>query len=107
MTKEQRERTDAPEIRLRSSHRVDVIVRAVLCATTVLLLVGPSAILLFLANHSILKMVLISVFTALFAVLLSISTKGKRHEISVATATYCAVLVVFLSNIAPNGASSG
>lgn len=105
-TLEQRARTDAPEIRLRCEARVDMVVRAVLCATTVLLFVGHSAILPFVSNNPVREMVWLSGFTALFAALLNVSTKGKRHDIMAATAIDCAVLVVFLSDAAPRVASS-
>ncbi|KAH8678811.1 hypothetical protein BGZ60DRAFT_428633 [Tricladium varicosporioides] len=41
------------------------------------------------------------VFTLAFSGVLSVFTKAKRHEIFMAAAGYCAVLVVFISNI-PN-----
>jgi len=80
-----------------------MVVRAVLCATTVLLFVGHSAILPFVSNNPVREMVWLSGFTALFAALLNVSTKGKRHDIMAATAIDCAV---FLSDAAPRVASS-
>jgi hypothetical protein len=41
---------------------------------------------------------LLVVFTLLFSAAMSVLTKAKRHEIFAASAAYCAVLVVFISN---------
>ena len=38
------------------------------------------------------------VFTLLFSAAMSLLTKAKRHELFAASAAYCAVLVVFISN---------
>jgi hypothetical protein len=38
------------------------------------------------------------VFTLLFSAAMSILTKAARHELFAASAAYCAVLVVFISN---------
>jgi len=38
------------------------------------------------------------VFTMLFSAAMSFLTNAKRHELFAAGATYCAVLVVFITN---------
>lgn len=38
------------------------------------------------------------VFTLLFSAAMSLLTKAKRHELFAASAAYCAVLVVFVTN---------
>lgn len=38
------------------------------------------------------------VFTMLFSAAMSLLTKAQRHELFAASAAYCAVLVVFISN---------
>lgn len=38
------------------------------------------------------------VFTLLFSAAMSLLTKAQRHELFAASAAYCAVLVVFISN---------
>ncbi|KAG9194062.1 hypothetical protein G6011_04097 [Alternaria panax] len=43
---------------------------------------------------------LLLVFTLAFSSILSLFTKAKRHEILAAASAYCAVLVVFLGNVA-------
>jgi hypothetical protein len=42
------------------------------------------------------------VFTLLFSAAMSLLTKAKRHELFAASAAYCAVLVVFISNFSNN-----
>ena len=42
------------------------------------------------------------VFTLIFSAVLSLFTSARRHEILGAAAAYCAVLVVFLSNVSGN-----
>ena len=37
-------------------------------------------------------------FTLLFSAAMSLLTKAQRHELFAASAAYCAVLVVFISN---------
>lgn len=39
------------------------------------------------------------VFTLLFAAAMSLLTKARRHELFATTAAYCAILVVFLTNV--------
>jgi len=45
------------------------------------------------------------IFTLLFCAAMSMLTKAKRHELFAASAAYCAVLVVFISNF--SGSSFG
>lgn len=48
------------------------------------------------------------VFTLLFSAAMSLLTQAKRHELFGASAAYCAVLVVFISNFGgPDGAQLG
>ena len=42
------------------------------------------------------------VFTLLFSAAMSLLTKAQRHELFAASAAYCAVLVVFISNFNGN-----
>jgi hypothetical protein len=49
-------------------------------------------------NATIKAMGLLLVFTLLFMTAMSLLTKAKRHELFAASAAYCAVLVVFISN---------
>lgn len=43
------------------------------------------------------------VFTLLFSAAMSLLTKAQRHELFAASAAYCAVLVVFISNFSNDG----
>lgn len=43
------------------------------------------------------------VFTLLFSAAMSLLTKARRHELFAASAAYCAVLVVFISNVGSIG----
>ncbi len=74
-------------MRLVSKHRIDLLVRLILTISIVALLVGPSAVLFLVPNHSTLKICLIMVFTLLFSAAVSAFTKAKRHEMLAATAT--------------------
>ena len=67
--------------------RISHLVRFILVITMVALLVGPSAILFFVPGQYPLKVCLILVFTLIFALAMTISTKAKRHEMLAATAT--------------------
>jgi hypothetical protein len=52
------------------------------------------------ARHSTFDAVgIMVVFTLLFSAAMSLLTKAKRHELFAASAAYCAVLVVFISNL--------
>lgn len=95
---ERRMRSDERYISLLTKYHIDVIVRLILTITTVSLLMLPSAVLYILPEHRALKIVLILLFTLLFSSALTVFTKAKRHEQFAATAAYCAVLVVFISN---------
>jgi amino acid permease len=46
------------------------------------------------------------VFTLLFSAAMSLLTKAQRHELFAASAAYCAVLVVFISNFSNDGNSN-
>ncbi|OCL10360.1 hypothetical protein AOQ84DRAFT_387569 [Glonium stellatum] len=43
----------------------------------------------------------LTIFTLLFSAAMSLLTKAKRHELFAASAAYCAVLVVFITNFSP------
>lgn len=54
-------------------------------------------------NSTINAVGLLVVFTLLFSAAMSLLTKAKRHELFAASAAYCAVLVVFISNFSNDG----
>lgn len=63
-------------------------------ATTALML-GPMVILQFLASDTW-KLVCISVFTIMLALLVALATRGRGEAIVMVIAAYAAVLVVFV-----------
>ncbi|KAL8729573.1 MAG: hypothetical protein Q9166_004653 [cf. Caloplaca sp. 2 TL-2023] len=98
---EERKKSDDEYVQLYSKYRVDVLARLILTIVAVVLLMVPTAVLFLVKEHGVLKIMLIMIFTLLFSAALSVFTKAKRHEMFAATAAYCAVLVVFLGNLAP------
>ncbi|KAL2037595.1 hypothetical protein N7G274_009708 [Stereocaulon virgatum] len=101
-SKEQRLITDDRYTQLISKRRTDIVVRLVLTLVIVALIVGPSAVLFFVAGHAPFKIIMVLIFTLFFSLAVGAFTKAKRHEMLAATATYAAVLVVFLGNFSPN-----
>lgn len=102
----QRRISDNPSLRLRSKHRIDVLIRVVLTITAVSMLLGPSAVLYIVSGHKVLKLLLIGAFTVLFSAALHAFSKARRHENFAATSAYCAVLVTFLANFAPSAVAA-
>ena len=82
---EQRRISDNPNLRLRSKHRIDILIRLVLTVTAVSMLLGPSAILYIVSGHKIFKLLLIAAFTVLFSAALHAFSKARRHENFAAT----------------------
>lgn len=60
------------------------------------LLIG-AIISLYIVTESVARLVMITVFTALFATSVVLMTNARRAEVFAATAAYSAVLVVFVS----------
>ena len=103
-----------PKLELLSADRLDIMLRVILTILAVVLLLVPVVILYHIQplNPSQLKeqskkqISIVFAFTLTFSALVSICTRAKRQEVFAATAAYCAVLVVFLSNTS-NVVSSG
>ncbi|PHH63908.1 hypothetical protein CDD81_5356 [Ophiocordyceps australis] len=76
---------------------INTILNIVTIATATFSLVGPIVTLYLIQTHW-LKLMLVAVFTLSFAASVAVVTKAKRPEIFVGTATYAAVLVVFISS---------
>jgi hypothetical protein len=57
------------------------------------------------ASASAVTIGVLLVFTLIFSAVLSLFTRARRHEILGAAAAYCAVLVVFISNVGQTGGS--
>lgn len=85
---EQRRISDNPSLRLRSKHRIDVLIRVVLTITAVSMLLGPSSVLYIVSGHNILKLMLIGALTVLFSAALHAFSKARRHENFAATSAW-------------------
>ncbi|CAG8954500.1 hypothetical protein HYFRA_00004413 [Hymenoscyphus fraxineus] len=103
-SKTDREKTTDPNLRYYSKSRKEVATTAIFTTVLLCLLVVPIFLLNRLTSmgdmdvtHTTSIMVLL-VFTLIFSAVMSLFTRAKRHEIFAASAAYCAVLVVFLSN---------
>ena len=57
------------------------------------------------ASASAVTIGVLLVFTLIFSAVLSLFTRARRHEILGAAAAYCAVLVVFISNVGQTGSA--
>jgi hypothetical protein len=79
------------------------ITRMVIALATAALMLGPMVILQFLTNDTW-KLVCISLFTLVLAVLIAVATRGRGESIVMVIAAYAAVLVVFVQG---NSARSG
>ncbi|KAM3066685.1 hypothetical protein ACMFMG_002395 [Clarireedia jacksonii] len=100
-----RQKTTDPNLHYYSKPRKDVFVTSLLVLILLLLLILPVFILYRLTAHHNLDITytvsigVLLVFTLIFSAVLSLFTQARRHEIFGAAAGYCAVLVVFISNI--------
>lgn len=108
MTPELRAKTKNKAIHYVSPSRIDMLVGLVITAIIFVLLVLPVVAMYKLAsigkdNSTIKAVGVLVVFTLLFSAAMSFVTKAKRHELFAASAAYCAVLVVFISNFGNDG----
>lgn len=85
-TREQRHTTDDVHVHLYSKERIGILVRVVICCLAVVTLMAPVVVLLLVDSTSSIKIMVIVLSTMLFAVILSVFTKARRHEVFAATA---------------------
>jgi ABC-type transport system involved in cytochrome bd biosynthesis fused ATPase/permease subunit len=102
-TKELREKTDDKHIHYYSQSRIEKLVGFIITLIIFILLVLPVVAMYKLTslgnrNSTFDAVGILVVFTLLFSAAMSLLTKAKRHELFAASAAYCAVLVVFISN---------
>ena len=103
-------------VQLLSPYRFNILLRMVLTIIAAMLLLAPVLILFELQPTSLgevqrqssYQILTVFLFTLLFSASCSIFSRATHQEVFTATAAYCAVLVVFLSNtsnviISPNG----
>ncbi|KAI0810176.1 hypothetical protein GGR55DRAFT_695381 [Xylaria sp. FL0064] len=86
-----------PRIGRFDEHQVVHWVNIITIIVAIVFLIGPILALYFVQNPPA-RLVLITVFTAGFAASVALITNARRAEVFFGTATYAAVLVVFVSN---------
>ncbi|UPX20962.1 uncharacterized protein EKO05_0011169 [Ascochyta rabiei] len=111
-TPELRAKTKDPKMRYYSPERIERLVGILITLIIFILLVLPVVAMYKLTsvgnrNSTIDAVGLLVVFTLLFSAAMSMLTKAKRHELFAASAAYCAVLVVFISNFSNDGNGGG
>ena len=102
-TPELRQKTSKEDVHYYSPVRVDRLVNALITIIIVLLLVVPVVVMWTLSNMDdeatpFKAIAILIVFTVLFGSAMGALTRATRQEIFAASAAYCAVLVVFISN---------
>jgi len=104
-SKADRQKTNDPNLHYYSKDRKDYFTTALLTLVLLCLLILPVFIMYRFTVLNNLDATytssigLLLIFTLVFSAVLSLFTQAKRHEIFGAAAAYCAVLVVFISNI--------
>ncbi|PSN69310.1 hypothetical protein BS50DRAFT_490981, partial [Corynespora cassiicola Philippines] len=102
-TQELREKTNSEFIDYYSTSRIERLVGLIITLVIFILLILPVVAMYKLTsigdrNSTFDAVGILVVFTLLFSAAMSLVTKAKRHELFAASAAYCAVLVVFISN---------
>jgi hypothetical protein len=103
VTPELREKTSDTLLNYYAPKRVDKLVNAIITTVIFVLLILPVVAMYELSNVSqraspFEAIGILIVFTLLFGMAMSGLTKATRQELFAASAAYCAVLVVFISN---------
>ncbi|KAF2847097.1 hypothetical protein T440DRAFT_540300 [Plenodomus tracheiphilus IPT5] len=102
-TQELRDKSDDDCIYYYSPSRIEKLVGFIITLIIFILLVLPVVAMYELTSvgkrtSTFDAVGILVVFTMLFCAAMSLLTKAKRHELFAASAAYCAVLVVFISN---------
>jgi len=103
-TQELRDKTNDKNMYYYSASRVEAFVGLIITSIIFVLLVLPVVAMYKLTNlgtgqtGTFDAIGVLVVFTLLFSAAMSMLTKARRHELFAASAAYCAVLVVFISN---------
>ncbi|KAJ9656782.1 hypothetical protein H2201_008434 [Coniosporium apollinis] len=100
---ELRRKTTDPDGHYYSAARIETLVALLITCVIFILLVLPVVAMYKLTcigsrNATFDAVGILIVFTLLFSAAMSLLTKARRHELFAASAAYCAVLVVFISN---------
>ncbi|KAL1639172.1 hypothetical protein SLS58_008140 [Diplodia intermedia] len=103
---ELRRRTNSKvtKVHFLSPARIEAFVGLLITVVIFILLIIPVFAMYRLASFRDTKDIfaaigVMMVFTLLFAAAMSLLTKAKRHELFAASAAYCAILVVFITNV--------
>ncbi|KAF2180528.1 hypothetical protein K469DRAFT_692727 [Zopfia rhizophila CBS 207.26] len=102
-TQELRDKTNDKSIHYYSPSRVENLVGLIITLIIFILLVVPVVVMYKLTkigerNSTFDAVGILVIFTLLFSAAMAFLTKARRHELFAASAAYCAVLVVFISN---------
>lgn len=109
-TPELRVKTSNPKIGFYDNDRVEQIasylVTPVLCSLLVLPIIAMYELNVSNTQSALMRAIVVLVaFVLLFTLAMPLFTKAGRNEMFAASAAYCAVLVVFISNFSTNAAS--
>ncbi|KAF2419044.1 hypothetical protein EJ08DRAFT_665969 [Tothia fuscella] len=109
-TRELQEKTNDQHVYYYSASRVESFVDSIITSIIFVLLVLPVVAMYKLTSlgnsqATFNAIGVLVVFTLLFSVAMSMLTKARRHELFAASAAYCAVLVVFISNFSGSSLS--
>ncbi|PHH81542.1 hypothetical protein CDD82_514 [Ophiocordyceps australis] len=91
-----------PRVARGDESTINTILNLITLIVAIFFLVAP-IVTLYLIKSRWLKLMLVTVFTICFAVSVAVVTRAKKPEIFIGTATYAAVLVVFISSGGPGG----
>ncbi|KAF2756293.1 hypothetical protein EJ05DRAFT_478300 [Pseudovirgaria hyperparasitica] len=107
-TPELQAKTADEHIHFYSSTRVDAFIGLLITFIIFSLLVCPVVLMYKFSSSrneqsTFDAVAIMVVFTLLFSAAMSLVTKAARHELFAASAAYCAILVVFIGNLANGG----
>ncbi|KAH7308779.1 hypothetical protein BKA65DRAFT_519887 [Rhexocercosporidium sp. MPI-PUGE-AT-0058] len=104
ITEKERKKTDEKRVTYYSATRFKAFAGMLLVLTTVGILLTPVFLLFLIPMSRSLMAVTASIFIVLFSVVMSVVTGAEVYKVFVSTATYSAIVVMFLGNIsAGNG----
>ena len=106
MTPELREKTQDTRLNYYDPRKVDKLVNCIITVVIFILMVLPVVAMYELSNmgtraNPFEAIGILIIFSLLFGLAMSSLTKAIRQELFAASAAYCAVLVVFISNFSP------
>lgn len=112
LSPELREKTSDPRLHYYSPARVDILVNLIITAVIFILLIIPVVVLYTMSGSgqsttAFEAIGILIIFTLLFGAAMSSMTTATRQELFAASAAYCAVLVVFISNFTTQNVTVG